>query len=145
MISLRHISLVCKGDIDTLKNFYKLLLQPTSIIEIIEEGEELDQIIGIKNVKILTCKLLSKNLNIELIKYIKPKAISLNKKDSSFTGLNHIALNVDNFNEMKDLILKNGGSCDSHEIRESKNPLVRFVRYMRDPEGNILEIVEMRK
>ena len=143
MFKIRHIGIVAKGELSILKNFYISLINPYKVDEKIEEGKNLDYIIGIKNAKIKTCKLFSKNVNIEIIKYINPKVYIKNNSIPAFSGFNHIAFTVDNFEKARDLIIKNGGYCDDFKEHQFKDIPVKFVKYLRDPENNILEIVEM--
>lgn len=142
MIKLRHIGIVAKGDLAVLRNFYKALINPHAIRETIEQGEELDSIIGIDNAKIETCKLYSNQISIEIIKYINPKVQINTHPIPSFSGINHIAFTVDDFEKVKNLIIKNGGSCEGEKYKNIINSSVKFVKYLRDPENNILEIVE---
>ena len=143
MFKLRHIGIVARGDLLILKDFYKALINPHTIKENTEEGEELDSIIGIKNAKIQTCKLFSSEINIEIIKYINPKVVVNNHSIPSFSGINHIAFTVGNFEYAKNLIIKNGGFCKDEKSVKIKNNSVKHVKYLRDPENNILEIVEI--
>ena len=143
MFELRHIALISKGDISILREFYKVIIKPYSVIEKMEEGEILDSIIGIKNAKIVTCKLFSKNINIEIIKYLNPIAKVNQFNIPAFTGLNHIAFTVDNFEEAKKLILNSGGSCIKNKVPKITGGNVKFAQYFKDPENNFLEIVEI--
>jgi len=142
MIKLRHIGIVARGDLAVLRNFYKALINPHTINEAIEQGEELDSIIGIDNAKIKTCKLYSKEISIEIIKYINPEVQINNNPISAFSGINHIAFTVDNFEKVKNLVIKNGGFCQDEKYKKVKNSTVKFVKYLRDPENNIIEIIE---
>lgn len=143
MFKIRHIGIVAKGDLSILKNFYISLINPYKVDEKIEEGKNIDYIIGIKNAKIKTCKLFSKNVNIEIIKYINPKVNINNNSIPAFSGFNHIAFTVDNFEKARELIIKNGGYCDDFKEHQFNDIPVKFVKYLRDPENNILEIVEI--
>ena len=128
MFVLRHIGLISKGDISVLREFYKVIIKPCSVIEKIEEGEILDSIIGI---------------NIEIIKYLNPIAKLNQFKTPAFTGLNHIAFTVDNFEEAKQLIIKSGGSCINKKAYRITGGNIKFAQYFKDPENNFLEIVEI--
>ena len=142
MFKIRHVGIVAKGDLYILKNFYIALLNPYKIDENIEQGKDIDFIIGVKNAKIITCKLFAKSVNIEIIKYIYPKVKINNNSLPAFSGFNHIAFTVDDFQKARDLIIKNGGySMILKHNFESDS--VRCVKYLRDPENNTLEIVEM--
>ena len=143
MFHLRHIGIVAKGDIEVLKNFYKALINPYRIQEQIEEGDNIDKIVGIKKIKLKTCKLFSKSVNIEIIQYLNPEIeINFNQLPS-FSGINHIAFTVDNFEEAKNTIISNGGSFEKENSIEKQSGSVKYVKHLRDPENNILEIVEV--
>ena len=142
MIKLRHIGIVARGDLVVLRNFYKELINPHAITETIEQGEELDSIIGINNAKIETCKLYSNQISIEIIKYINPEVQINNHPIPAFSGINHIAFTVEDFEKVKNLVIKNGGFCEGENYKKMKNSSVKFVKYLRDPENNILEIIE---
>lgn len=143
MFHLRHIGIVAKGDIEVLKKFYKALINPHLIQEQIEEGNNIDKIVGIKKVKLKTCKLFSHNVNIEIIQYLNPEIEINYNKLPSFSGINHIAFTVDNFEEAKSTIIRNGGYCENENFIKKQNGKVKYVKYLRDPENNILEIVEV--
>ena len=143
MFKLRHIGIVCEGEIDILKNFYSKLVKPNTIKEQIEQGNNIDEIVGIKNVKIKTCKLFSEDITIEIIKYLKPKAYNNKFVSPSFTGFNHISFTVESFEEAKKVIIESGGFCDNKKISKMQNSNIKYVQYFRDPENNILEIVEI--
>ena len=142
MIKLRHIGIVVREDLTVLRNFYKALINPYEIQETIEQGEELDSIIGINNAKIKTCKLFGDEICIEIIKYIKPEVQINNYLIPAFSGINHISFTVDDFEKVKNLVIKNGGFCADEKYKKIKNSPVKFVKYLRDPENNIIEIVE---
>ena len=143
MFHLRHIGIVAKGDIEVLKNFYKALINPYMIQEQIEEGDNIDKIVGIKKVKLKTCKLFSQNVNIEIIQYLYPEIDTNHYRFPSFSGINHIAFTVDNFEEAKNIIISNGGYCENENFIEKQSGDIKYVKYLRDPENNILEIVEV--
>ena len=144
MFKLRHLAIVCKGNIENLKVFYEALLNPIEITTNEESGEKVEEITGIKGIEIITCKMLVNSLVIELIAYKKPSPNIISHDSPAFTGFNHIAFTVDNFLEAKEIIIKNGGSIISEGIT-SYNSKIKNAAYTLDPEGNILEIVEERK
>lgn len=141
MFTLRHIAIVCKEDLEILKKFYVKLFKPFKIKIANEEGSELENITGIKNIKIITCKLFCDGINLEIIKYINPTPNKFVKTNSAFSGLNHIALNVESFSSSLYLVQKYGGHLINKNFVYEKNKEIN-VAYVSDPEGNILELVK---
>ena len=141
MFSLRHIAIVSIGDINVLKNFYIELFKPLKVILNDEYGSEIENITGISEIKIVTCKLICEDFIIEIIKYINPKPNIISNSNSSFTGFNHIALNVSDFLSAIKLIKENGGGLVNKNFEFRKDKKISVV-YAYDPEGNILELVK---
>ena len=144
MFTLRHIAIVCKEDLELLKQFYVKLFKPLKIIIANEDGPELENITGIKDIEIITCKLFCDGINIEIIKYINPSPDKFLKTNSAFTGFNHIALNVESFSSSLKLVQKYGGHLMNKNFVFEKNKKIN-VAYVSDPEGNILELVKCNK
>ena len=138
---LRHIGIVCKEDINNLEKFYSKLFHPVNVHKCIEEGEKLKLITGVDNIKLITCKIQTKNFMIELIQYLDPKPLNIPKKSPAFTGLNHFALTVKESAEFLDLVEKYGGKLIGNGAKDL-NENVRSAIYVCDPEGNIIEVVE---
>ncbi len=143
MFLLRHIAIVCKGDIGILMEFYKSLFNPIKIIISEESGAQVEEITGIKGISIITCKMTTKDLVLELISYKNPTAKIFIHESPAFSGFNHIAFTVDDFQEAKKILKKSGGTILSEGIT-SYNDKIKNAAYTLDPEGNILEIVEER-
>lgn len=141
MFTLRHIAFVSVGKIDLLKDFYTELFKPFKVIVNEESGRDLENITGISNIKIITCKLICEGLIIEIIKYLNPKPKIIPNQNSSYTGFNHIALNVLDFSSAIKLITKNGGGLVNKNFKFIKDKKI-YVVYAHDPEGNILELVK---
>ena len=143
MTSLRHICIVCKEDISNLEKFYSKLFHPVKVIKCFEEGEKLQLITGVENIKLITCKIQTKNFVIELIQYLYPKPLCTQKKSPAFTGLNHFALTVKKSSDFLESVKKYGGKFIGNGAKDL-NLKVRSAIYVSDPEGNIIEVVEER-
>ena len=117
------------------------------ISRIFEEGDYIDKLVGLTNVKLEWAKLsLPDGSLIELLQY--HTHTELVKKSDAFQlpnrlGCSHIALTVRNIDEAIEYICLSGGAI-KNTYQSSPDGNVK-VAYCYDMEGNILEIVENLK
>ena len=113
----------------------------------IEEGDYIDKLVGLKNVKLEWAKLsLSDGSLIELLQYHTHTELVKKNEASQLPnrlGCSHIALTVRNIDEAIDYICLSGGAI-KNPYQISPDGKVK-VAYCFDMEGNILEIVENLK
>ena len=113
----------------------------------IEEGDYIDKLVGLKNVKLEWAKLsLPDGSLIELLQYhthIDSAKIGEEVQLSYRLGCSHIALTVKDIEEAIEYICLSGGSI-KNKYQNSPDGNVR-VAYCYDMEGNILEIVQELK
>ena len=143
LLNTRHVGFVV-NDIERFISFYQgfgLKL----VSRMIEEGQYIDNLVGLKNVKLECAKLrLPDNSMIEILKYHShPMAKKHQKQEANLPGCSHVALTVKNIKEAVEYIESSGGAMDRiYQI--SPDSKVKVV-YCHDFEGNILEIVEELK
>ena len=141
ILNIRHTGIVV-SDLEKEKGFYHSLgfIQESSAME---EGPFIDQVTGIKNVKLEWIKMIAPDNNlIELIKYHShPLEREKIKQQSNKLGCSHIAFTVNDIEKTCDKIVSAGGSIVN---LASKSPNGRVkVAYCHDPEGVLIEIVEV--
>jgi len=139
-----HINIVSENP-ETLSQFYQAVFG----CEIVPpkrdlSGDWLDQATGVKNAHLKGMHLRlpgfdEKGPTLEIYQYDhmedRPETAA-NRK-----GFGHIAFSVDDVAKVRELVLANGGS-DVGKISSAEIPgagMIQFL-YMKDPEGNILEI-----
>ena len=129
------------NDLETTRDFWINTLGFKLHIEAKEESPYIDELLAIKDPRLTTVKLIdSKGFIIELLKFENYKAENSWSGDLKTTGLTHIALSVDNLDELVDILRKLDYQTIS-EIKTSPNKKVKVV-FVRGPEGIMLELVQ---
>lgn len=117
------------------------------ISRMVEQGDYIDKLVGLKNVKLEWAKLsLPDGSLIELLKYHTHIDSSYSDGEvqlSNRLGCSHIALTVKDIKEAIEYICLSGGSI-KNKYQSSPDGNVN-VAYCYDMEGNILEIVQELK
>jgi catechol 2,3-dioxygenase-like lactoylglutathione lyase family enzyme len=110
-------------------------------IEALEESPYIDELLDIKDPALKTVKLIdSKGFIIELLKFENYQVGNSWSGGLKTTGLTHIALTVDNLDELVKALIKDDYQTIS-DIKVSPNGKVKVV-FVKGPEGLMLELVE---
>ena len=129
------------NDLEKTRDFWINLLGFKLHFEAKEESPYIDELLAIKDPSLTTVKLIdSKGFIIELLKFENYKVENSWSGDLKTTGLTHIALTVDNLNELVENLRKLDYQTLS-EIKTSPNKKVKVV-FVRSPEGIMLELVQ---
>jgi catechol 2,3-dioxygenase-like lactoylglutathione lyase family enzyme len=129
------------NDLEKFKDFWINLMGFEILIEAIEQSPYIDELLAIDNPALTTIKLIdSKGFVIELLKFENYQVENSWSGDLKTTGLTHIALTVDNLDELVDNLKKQNYQTLS-DIKKSPNKKVKVV-FVRGPEGAILELVQ---
>jgi catechol 2,3-dioxygenase-like lactoylglutathione lyase family enzyme len=129
------------NDLDETKDFWINTLGFKLHIEAKEESPYIDELLAIENPGLTTVKLIdSKGFIIELLKFENYQVGNSWFGDLKTTGLTHIALTVDNLDELVDRLKKENYQTLS-EIKTSPNKKVK-VLFVRGPEAIMLELVQ---
>ena len=129
------------NDLDKIKDFWINTLSFKLHIEAKEESPYIDELLAIKDPMLTTVKLIdSKGFIIELLKFENYQVENSWSGDLKTTGLTHIALTVDNLDELVAILRKLDYQTIS-EIKTSPNKKVKVV-FVRGPEGIMLELVQ---
>ena len=129
------------NDLEKTKDFWINALGFKPHIEAKEESPYIDELLAIKDPRLTTVKLIdSKGFIIELLKFENYQVENSWSGDLKTTGLTHIALSVDNLDELVDNLRKLDYQPIS-DIKTSQNKKVKVV-FVRGPEGVMLELVQ---
>jgi catechol 2,3-dioxygenase-like lactoylglutathione lyase family enzyme len=136
----RHVGLVV-NDLNKTRDFWINTLGFKPHIEATEESPYIDELLAIKDPRLTTVKLIdSKGFIIELLKFENYQVENSWSGDLKTTGLTHIALTVDNLDELVDNLEKQNFQRLS-EIKLSPNKKVKVV-FVKGPEAIMLELVQ---
>jgi catechol-2,3-dioxygenase len=129
------------NNLDKTRDFWINTLGFKLHIEAKEESPYIDELLAIKDPMLTTVKLIdSKGFIIELLKFENYQVENSWSGDLKTTGLTHIALTVDNLDELVDN-LKMQNYQPLSEIKISPNKKVK-VAFVKGPEATMLELVQ---
>ena len=129
------------NDLEKTRDFWIKTLGFKLHIEAKEESPYIDELLAIKDPSLTTVKLIdSKGFIIELLKFDNYQVENSWSGDLKTTGLTHIALTVDNLDELVEILRKLDYQTLS-EIKTSPNKKVKVV-FVKGPEGIMLELVQ---
>jgi len=138
----RHIGITV-FDLEKMLNFYQNLLGYKVHKKALESGKFIDSISDLENVKVTTVKMVPENNDmtsmIELLKYHSHQTFT-SIKNINEGGITHFALTVDNIKDIHEKLKKN-------DIQFNCKPLLSedggaIVTFCRDPENNLIELVQ---
>ena len=129
------------NDLGKNKDFWMNSLGFQLHVEALEQSPYIDELLAIKDPNLTTVKLIdSKGFIIELLKFDNYQVEKFWSGDLKTTGLTHIALTVDDIEELVGNLKKLNYQLLS-EIKMSPNGKVKVV-FVKGPEGLMLELVE---
>ena len=129
------------NDLEKTRDFWVNTLGFKLHIEAKEESPYIDELLAINDPALTTVKLIdSKGFIIELLKFENYQVGNSWSGDLKTIGLTHIALTVDNLDELVEILRKLDYQTLS-EIKTSPNKKVKVV-FVRGPEGIMLELVQ---
>ena len=140
MIKLRHIGIVVRNLKKSVK-FYEDLFGLVVINEMLENGNYIEKLVGIKNASIKWAKLKAKDDTVfELLEYKDSEYKDKDNYPANRLGCSHVAISVANV----DLIYK---KLQNYDCKCNSKPMFSpdgkvKVMYCHDIDGTILEIVE---
>ena len=129
------------NDLEETKEFWINYLGFKIHIETVEQSPYIDELLAIKEPNLTTVKLIdAKGFIVELLKFDNYQVDNSWSGDLKTTGLTHIALNVDNLEELARNLKKLKYQTLSG-IKTSPDRRVKVV-FVKGPEALILELVE---
>jgi len=136
-----HVNVIAK-DWRQLATFYETVFGCQRVLpERDQQGQWLDRVTGIagSHIQGVHLRLPGGSATLEVFSYSRQPARPEIKPNTP--GFSHIAFSVDDLVEISRLIVANGGSpVGEREEVEVANIGRLEIRYMSDPEGNIIEL-----
>ena len=140
--NIRHTGIVVQ-DLDRSKHFWCELLGFTVEREMDEAGDHLDLMMGLKQVRVRTLKLLAPDGGrVELLHFTSHTGDPLWNGTPHSTGLTHLALTVESIESTLEKFTS-AGFPQRNPVQSSPDGKVKVV-YAQGPEGLLLELVEER-
>jgi catechol 2,3-dioxygenase-like lactoylglutathione lyase family enzyme len=142
MISaIRHTGLVV-ADLERALHFWCDVLGFRVVKQMEEFGPHIDAMMGLQNVRVTTAKLAAPDGNlVELLRFHSHPDLPRWNGTPHSTGLTHVALTVDNLDQLVQKLTQEGVSFPALPQR-SPDGNVKVI-YAKGPEGVILELVEV--
>jgi glyoxylase I family protein len=140
---LDHVS-VTTHDIEASVAFYGGLLEIAVMAEGESEGEELDELLGVSDVRIRWADLdLGQGRVLELIKFVNPNGVPVSKSQWD-PGATHLGLRVRDIEAVYDRLREAGARVVSRPVRLTEEGAWDGARvlYTVDPDGTWVELVE---
>jgi catechol 2,3-dioxygenase-like lactoylglutathione lyase family enzyme len=129
------------NDLEKTRDFWINTLNFKLHIEAKEESPYIDELLAINDPSLITVKFIdSKGFIIELLKFENYKVENSWSGGLKTTGLTHIALTVDNLDELVK-VLESQNYQTLSQVKISPNNKVKVV-FVKGPEGIMLELVE---
>lgn len=138
MKALRHVGITIR-DIETV-NFYRDVLGLRIKKEMLETGNFIDNLSALKKVRVKTIKMSADDGSLVELLYYESHRRKPTMKDICDIGCSHIAFTVENIDREYEK-LKDKGIRFSCIPQVSPDGKARVV-FCRDPEGNLIEMVE---
>jgi len=141
MKAIRHFGIVV-SDLEASLHFYGDLLGLSVKRDMVEEGEFVDAILGLKNVKVRTVKMKAENGDtlVELLEYQSHKGKRREDYRIFDLGASHIAFTVEDTDAEYERLKKEGVSfiCAPQVSPDGKAK----VTFCVDPDGVPIELVQ---
>ena len=137
----RHVGIVVE-DLDKCLTFWRDVMGLKVAADFREEGEFIDTVQNLEGVKLHMIKLTAPDGSmIELLKDESHPTPPPDRNRMCDRGIRHIAFTVENVQQSWDTLNKEGCDVLSRPVVAPDGKARLF--FARDPEGNLLEIVEI--
>ncbi len=140
-IGVRHTA-IGVGSMEKMLPFYRDLLGMEICADFKDNSDYVQAITGVKGANIWTVNLrFISGATIQLHQYLSHPQEAPASKSACDRGLNHIAVEVDDIDALYEKLKASGVSF--HAPPTVSTDSVAKVTYCRDPEGTMIELVEM--
>jgi catechol 2,3-dioxygenase-like lactoylglutathione lyase family enzyme len=134
--NIRHSCITTK-DLKRCLSFYRDFLGLKVIVQKSEEGSYIENLLGLKDVKLTYVKLRSKDNPIPVLEIYYFD----DGREVNIGNFHHIAFTVDNIKSLKSFLVGKGvPPLSEPQLDHGKKNLVMFCR---DYDGNLIEFVEV--
>lgn len=141
--NIRHTGIVV-SNLESSIRFYVDLLGFKVVRQMDESGEYIENISTLKGVKVTTVKMASQDDNLlELSYYHSPKRLAGEQRNIYDIGISHIAFTVHDIEDAYNKLHK-AGVVFNAPPQLSPDGYAK-VTFCRDPDGNLIELVEVLK
>ena len=142
-VRIRHTGIVV-SDLDRALRFYRDLLGLDIKRRMVESGPCIANVLGLPDVVVETVKLGldDEGTQIELLSFISHSVSAPEGNRALLIGPTHVALTVANLGDLYAKMFAAGieFNCPPQDSPDGKVTLT----YCRDPDGNLVELVEVR-
>ncbi|MBT4162024.1 MAG: glyoxalase/bleomycin resistance/dioxygenase family protein [Gammaproteobacteria bacterium] len=140
IVGIHHIA-VGVDDLDKAVTFYTEGLG----FELVQQSEldnqpQVDQVIGLKNVKARQAMLKASNAHIEVFEYANPEPKDLRSRPCDY-GYPHFALQVDDIQSEYERLQQHGMTFAAEVVHFGE---ASSAIYGKDPFGNVIELYEIK-
>ena len=141
--AIRHTGIVV-SDMHTSLRFYRDLLGLEVWADFQDDSQMIQDVTGVKGAKVWMTKLKAEDgVSIELLQYLShPQAVPEPRRACD-VGCNHVALQVDDLDSLHEKLLAEGIEFNIAPTISAEG--FAKVTYCRDPEGVLVELVEILK
>lgn len=138
---IRHPGIVV-GNLDRSLHFYCDLLGFKVVRKIDETGLHMDNLLGLKNVRVTTVKMTADEggAMLELLVFEAPRPLEGGRREINTIGLSHIAFQVDDVDEVYRR-LSDAGVVFNSPPQLSPDGFSKLA-FCRDPDGTFVEFVQ---
>jgi len=141
VIKVRHIGITV-SNLDKMLDFYRDLLGFADSKIALESGDYIDNFSNLSGVEVTTAKLSNSfgDVIIELLKYHSHETSSTVRQIND-GGISHFAITVDNIEDVYSRLFEKGihFNCKPQKSPDGG----ALVTFCRDPEDNLIEVVEV--
>ena len=140
-IGIRHVAIVV-SDMKQMLPFYRDMLGMKICIDFKDQTEYVQSVTGVPGANIWTINLTTADgATIQLQQYLSHQQDASVPRRSCDTGLNHIAVQVDDIDAIYYKLKAHGTVFHTAPMLSSQG--IAKVAICRDPEGVLIELVEM--
>ena len=138
---MNHSGIVVR-DLDSAVGFYRDVVGLKLLDTFERDGGPISDVLGYENTHIKGATLdIGEGHKLELIEYINPPPAARPTEERSVLGASHLAFNVDDAEETYKSLIGRGAKRLNPPVEVVPG---KIVCYLQDPDGNWLELVEMR-
>ena len=140
---LNHTGFVV-SDMERSLAFYRDMLGLKEEMNAVREGPGISEIVGYPDAKLHIVYLGTGDLkhSVELIQYLNPPGGNIAPTERNAVGATHLGIVVDDLDAIYEDLSAKGAEFLGSPVHRESNIYGRKVVYLKDPDGNWLELLE---